>query len=95
MISITTKAGNLDTELLHAGETVHQTVYPLGYQRASDFSSATAYRNKRTVYWNPLLVSDTVSFTLGDVPGTYLIVLEGVTSDGRLVHEERSFEVYP
>lgn len=95
VISITTKAGNLDTELLHAGETVHQTVYPLGYQRASDFSSATAYRNKRTVYWNPLLVSDTVSFTLGDVPGTYLIVLEGVTSDGRLVHEERSFEVYP
>ena len=93
VISVTTKAGNLDTELLHSGETVHQKVVPLGYQRASDFESATGYRNKRTVYWNPQLLSDSVSFPLGDVPGTYLVVVEGVTSDGRLIHEEVPFEV--
>ena len=87
------KTGDLDLELLKAKETVHQTVVPLGYQRASDFSSAVGYRNKRTVYWNPQLLSDTFSFRLGDTPGTYLVVVEGVTSDGRLVHEEVSFEV--
>lgn len=93
VISVTTKTGDLDLELLKAKETVHQTVVPLGYQRASDFSSAVGYRNKRTVYWNPQLLSDTFSFRLGDTPGTYLVVVEGVTSDGRLVHEEVSFEV--
>lgn len=66
---------------------------PLGYQRVVDFERADAYRNRRTVYWNPLLLSDTVSFRLGDTPGAYLVVLEGVTSEGRLVHEEIPFEV--
>ena len=94
VVSITTKAGNLDVEILDSGRTVHQKVVPLGYQRASDFQSALAYRNRRTVYWNPQVLSDTVSFRLGDTPGSYLVVLEGVTSEGRLVHEERTFEVY-
>ena len=93
VISITTKTGDLAMELLKADETVHRTVVPLGYQRASDFSSALGYRNKRTVYWNPQLLSDTFSFRLGDTPGTYLVVVEGVTSDGRLVHEEQTFDV--
>ena len=93
VISITTKAGDLDTELLPKGALSYTKATPLGYQRASDFAAAIGYRNKRTVYWNPLLLSDSVSFPLGDVPGTYLIVVEGVTSDGRLVHEERTFEV--
>ena len=93
VISITTKAGNLDVELLEHVKTVHTTLLPLGYQPAADFLSETAYRNKRTTYWNPLLLSDSFSFQLGYVPGTYLIVVEGVTSDGRLVHEERTFEV--
>ena len=93
VISITTKRGDLDTELLDNRNTVHTTVVPLGYQPSADFLTETAFRNKRTVYWNPLLLSDTFSFKLGDVPGTYLIVVEGVTSDGRLVHEERTFDV--
>ena len=93
VISITTKRGDLDAELLDNRNTVHSTVVPLGYQPSADFLTATAFRNKRTVYWNPLLLSDTFSFKLGDVPGTYLIVVEGVTSDGRLVHEERTFDV--
>ena len=93
VISITTKRGDLDTELLDDRNTVHSTVVPLGYQPSSDFLTETAYRTKRTAYWNPLLLSDTFSFRLGEVPGTYLIVLEGVTTDGRLVHEERTFDV--
>ena len=93
VISITTKTGDSEFLKFSSGPTVHQSVVPLGYQRAADFEKADAYRNRRTVYWNPLLLSDTVSFRLGDTPGTYLVVLEGVTSDGRLVHEEESFEV--
>ena len=93
VISITTKAGHLDTELLPKGELSFSKAVPLGYQPASDFLNATSYRNRRTVYWNPLLLSDSVTFPLGDVPGTYLVVVEGVTSEGRLVHEEVAFDV--
>jgi Outer membrane receptor for Fe3+-dicitrate len=93
VISITTKTGVLDTELLRRGETVHQKVTPLGYQRPADFLTAEGYRNRRTVYWNPVLLSDSVVFQLGDTPGTHLVVVEGVTSEGRLIHEELSFSV--
>ena len=93
VISITTKSGDSELSRLGSGPTVHQSVVPLGYQRVVDFERADAYRNRRTVYWNPLLLSDTVSFRLGDTPGAYLVVLEGVTSEGRLVHEEIPFEV--
>ena len=93
VISITTKSGDSESFKFSSGPTVHRSVVPLGYQRAEEFEKADAYRNRRTVYWNPQLLSDRVSFRLGDTPGTYLVVVEGVTSDGRLVHEEVPFEV--
>ena len=93
VISITTKSGDSESFKFSSGPTVHRSVVPLGYQRAEEFEKADAYRNRRTVYWNPQLLSDTCSFRLGDTPGTYLVVVEGVTSDGRLVHEEVPFEV--
>ena len=93
VISITTKSGDSELFKHNSAPTVHRSVVPLGYQRAADFEKEIAYRNKRTAYWNPQLLSDTVSFRLGDTPGTYLVVVEGVTSDGRLVHEEVTFEV--
>ena len=93
VISITTKSGDSESFKFSSGPTVHRSVVPLGYQRAEVFEKADAYRNRRTVYWNPQLLSDTCSFRLGDTPGTYLVVVEGVTSDGRLVHEEVPFEV--
>ncbi len=93
VISITTKSGDSESFKFSSGPTVHRSVVPLGYQRAEEFEKADAYRNRRTVYWNPQLLSDTCSFRLGDTPGTYLVVVEGVTSDGRLVHEEIPFDV--
>jgi hypothetical protein len=93
VISITTKSGDSELFKFSSGPTVHRTVVPLGYQRAEAFEKADAYRNRRTVYWNPQLLSERVSFRLGDTPGAYLVVVEGVTSDGRLVHEEIPFEV--
>ena len=93
VISITTKSGDSELFKFSSGPTVHRSVVPLGYQRAEEFEKADAYRNRRTVYWNPQLLSDTCSFRLGDTPGTYLVVVEGVTSDGRLVHEEIPFDV--
>ena len=93
VISITTKSGDSESFKFNSGPTVHRSVVPLGYQRAEEFEKADAYRNRRTVYWNPQLLSDTCSFRLGDTPGTYLVVVEGVTSDGRLVHEEIPFDV--
>ena len=93
VISITTKSGDSESFKFSSGPTVHRSVVPLGYQRAEEFEKADAYRNRRTVYWNPQLLSDTCSFRLGDTPGAYLVVVEGVTSDGRLVHEEVPFEV--
>ena len=93
VISITTKSGDSELFKFSSVPTVHRSVVPLGYQRAEEFEKADAYRNRRTVYWNPQLLSDRVSFRLGDTPGVYLVVVEGVTSDGRLVHEEIPFEV--
>ena len=93
VISITTKTGEMDLSKLVSRPVVHQSVVPLGYQRAADFAKLDASRKRRTVYWNPTLLSDTLSFRLGDTPGTYLVVLEGVTSEGRLVHEELPIEV--
>ena len=93
VISITTKTGNLDLELLDSGRTVHEKASLQGYQRLADFESAAGYRNRRTVYWNPQLLSDRIYFQLGDLPGTCLVVVEGVTSEGRLVHEEVAFDV--
>ncbi|MEL6556872.1 MAG: TonB-dependent receptor plug domain-containing protein [Bacteroidota bacterium] len=51
---------------------------------------------RSTLYWNPEIdfsAKNPVEFYTSDEKGTYLIQLEGITSDGKVVLEEQLFEV--
>lgn len=84
VISITTKTGNYTSQ---AAEHLNQKkIVPLGYQKPVKFSAGLGIR--KTLYWNPNVVSDRLSFSLGNTSGPCRMVVEGVTSEGRLIHEE-------
>lgn len=72
-----------------------------GYTLVKEFyhpnyaESQAVYTNedfRRTLYWKPFIVTDgstqkvKLSFYNNDISSTFQLVLEGVTSDGRLVH---------
>ncbi len=89
VISITTKVGTY-------GETAkpslnQKQVTPLGYQRMSSFFNQPSQR--KTLYWNPHVTSDKILLNAGETPGTCHVVVEGVTTGGRLIHEETDFIV--
>jgi putative transposon-encoded protein len=54
---------------------------------------------RTTLYWNPTLKLDEqdkakISFYTSDVPSVYKVVLEGLSSEGDIIHSETSFTVY-
>jgi len=74
-------------------------VYPLGYQKPSQFyvpkyEVDSIYRDSKpdlrtTVYWNPSLTSDrpghiTARFPTADRENDYTVTLEGVLNDGEI-----------
>ncbi len=90
VISITSKAGNygiVDVEQLN-----QKKVSPLGYQRPEAFSRH-AVGTRKTLYWNPNVTAETLRFGTNNATGRYLVVLEGVTNEGRLIHEEQEIGV--
>ena len=84
VVSITTKTGSYIP-----GNKVERTnvkkVSLLGYQPKSTFQT-----DYRTLYWNPSVQSEKLEFPIPDnaAKGRWRIVLEGVTSKGRYIHEE-------
>ncbi|MDR3220077.1 MAG: TonB-dependent receptor plug domain-containing protein [Dysgonamonadaceae bacterium] len=77
------------------------TITPLGYQLPVAFYSpkydtkeAVSNRNpdlRTTIYWKPDVVVDSngqafIDFYTADTPSTYSVVVEGVSSDGRLIY---------
>ncbi|MBQ8047520.1 MAG: carboxypeptidase regulatory-like domain-containing protein [Prevotella sp.] len=89
VISITTREGNYgETSDRQANQ---KKISPLGYQRETPFFVQPS--DRRTLYWNPHLTADAFDFNAADEPGTCRMVIEGVTSEGRLIHEERLIEV--
>ena len=89
VISITTKNG------VYAREEIEKVnmknVTPLGYQRHTPFHHPSGMR--KTLYWNPSITTDTLEFQTSEIPGECRIVIEGVTSEGRLIHEEHLIKV--
>lgn len=78
-----------------------KTITPLGYQVAKEFYSPQyETRQQRdsstpdlrtTIYWNPSVKTvdgglSGISFYTSDASTTYSVVIEGVTSDGLLIH---------
>jgi hypothetical protein len=53
---------------------------------------------RSTIYWNPMITlnnfdNKTLSFFTADTPGTYRVIIEGITQDGQPLHQETLFEV--
>ena len=87
-----------------------KTVTPLGYQITKEFytpkyETIEEIRNPKpdlrsNIYWNPSVKTDktgkaSISFYTADTPSTYSIILEGITTDGKIVHiEEKIDKVY-
>ncbi|MDR0710909.1 MAG: TonB-dependent receptor plug domain-containing protein [Prevotellaceae bacterium] len=100
VILITTKSGFEQKYVASARFNV-KTIMPLGYQEAKEFYvppyETSLQRNdaapdlRTTLYWNPNVVASEegkaeVSFYAADAPKSYAVVIEGLTSDGRLIH---------
>jgi hypothetical protein len=84
------------------------TVFPLGFQKPVEFYSPrydTPERKKdpapdlrKTIYWKPDLKTDSTgtasfSFYSADRPGTYSVVIEGVTDRGDIIYDVRRITI--
>ncbi|MDR2956362.1 MAG: TonB-dependent receptor plug domain-containing protein [Prevotella sp.] len=99
VIMITTKRGVINTK---SGPVFNIKTYtPLGYQTTKEFYSpqyttrAARESNtpdmRTTIYWNPSIKTSEdgdadVNFYTSDASSTYSVIIEGITSDGRLIH---------
>lgn len=91
VISITTKVGTYHVSI---SEPLNQKKYtPQGYQKADSFFNQKGRR--KTIYWNPHVTSNQIEVNLPHNPGTCHVVVEGVTTEGRLIHEERNMVIKP
>lgn len=97
VIVITSKPGGGGNETVTYNNT---TIMPIGYQEPLEFYSPvydtdiSRYNKKRdlrtTIYWNPSLRTGAegeaeFGFYSSDASGTYSVVIEGITEDGRVV----------
>lgn len=76
-----------------------------GYAAATEFTSPDYSKTapadldvRSTIYWNPSVVTidkdpAVVSFYAADITGTYRIVVEGVTEDGKAVRAEKLIRI--
>lgn len=50
---------------------------------------------RHTLYWNPHITSttDSISFYTSDMKGRYVVTLQGITSDGKVVKAQNEFDV--
>lgn len=89
VVSITTKTGSYIPGNKEEHPNV-QKVSPVGYQPKATFKP-----DYRTLYWNPSIQSDVLEFPIAESAskGRWRIVLEGVTSKGRFVHEESEITI--
>lgn len=88
VISITTKAGNYTEKEVDMPNIKRYT--PLGYQRATPFALMPGAQ--QTLYWNPHVTSNRIAVCRADTFTGCRIVIEGVTTEGRLIHEEIELE---
>lgn len=89
IISIILKDGSYFE--VEEGPMDQRSLTPLGYQKPSSFLSQSGPR--KTLYWNPSITSNTLNLSASNTPGICHIVIEGVTTEGRLIHEEHDLLV--
>jgi hypothetical protein len=91
-----TKDGLGFTSGLMEGFQPYQQFYAPAYA-LSEYRESKAHDGRITLYWNPwvnvLPSGNTVYFWTGDVPSTYRVVLQGITSSGIPFSVTRTLEV--
>ena len=106
-ISITTKRGG--PNISRENPELNYIIYtPLGYQKPIEFYSPvyetleskhlTIPDFRTTIFWKPdIVISDTgeasFDFYTSDFPTTYSIVIEGLTTDGRIVRQTEKIRI--
>lgn len=86
VISITTKSGAYADKDVARPDPNIRKVTPLGYQRQEKYHPGGL--GNRSLLWIPQVTSGEVGFSIPSSIPSVRIVLEGVSSLGRLVHEE-------
>lgn len=89
VISVTTKRGNEGTR--SAEHPNQKKATPLGYQQPVEFARLSGAG--KTVWWQPVISKPHVTFTAPSPAGRCHVTIEGVTSEGRLVHEECEVDI--
>ena len=107
VISITTKKGGVVNNP-ESNEYNYITYTPLGYLKPAEFYSPnyetleskqkTIPDYRTTIFWKPdIVISETgeatFDFYASDFPTTYSVVIEGLTSDGRIVRQVEKIRV--
>jgi len=106
IISITTRGGVSNEEIKKTNQTV---CTPLGYQKPVEFYSPkyetleskhfTIPDYRTTIFWKPdVVISDeqeeaSFEFYTSDFPTTYSVVIEGLTTDGKIVRQVEKIHV--
>jgi hypothetical protein len=106
VISITTRIGGESGETEKFNQTVYT---PLGYQKPVEFyapkyetleaKNITIPDYRTTIFWKPdIVISEdneetTFDFYTSDFPTTYSVVIEGLTTDGRIVRQVEKIQV--
>jgi hypothetical protein len=106
-ISITTKRGG--TDIIRPDEFNYTVFTSLGYQKPVEFYSPdyetleskflTIPDFRTTIFWKPdIIISNeeeeaAFEFFTSDFPSTYSVVIEGLTSDGRIVRQVEKIRV--
>jgi len=91
VVNVTTKDGTYGE--LPASHPNQKKVTPLGYQHHATFHARL--NDFRTLCWNPNVFNDIIPLTAPAKPGICLLVLEGITTEGRLIHEEKEIIIHP
>ncbi len=103
VISIHTKRGKSNTPQ----KTPYiKSVMPLGFQKPAEFyapkydtpSQNTKPDLRTTIHWQPNITTDengkaTFNFYTADIPSIYTVVIEGMTTDGKIVYHKDQISV--
>ena len=107
-ISITLKRGNSSSIVNEINANI-STLIPTGYQKPVEFYAprydTTVQENhtvpdyRTTIYWKPdILISDEgkafFEFYTSDFQTSYSVVIEGVASDGKIIRQKETIEVW-
>jgi hypothetical protein len=106
VLVITTKRGGSTSDLVRYAPGI-VTYAPKGYYRSREFyapkyddpkTNANVADLRTTIYWKPNIVTDkegnaAVAFFNADSKGTYMVVVEGIDSDGNLGRQVFRYKV--